>query len=204
MDANRKGYGAVWELDLNSFRGIVAGASHWFAKLSGRTEDVTVQARVDAALSRSLSTRDYTYRVGTTSERFASEADARAAAVAVFRTMAGDRDVLVEKYADPGVLLAGPDDLLAEGARCAGDDDTWWDWKGRFAEHLHPTVIGYKAPPSPRSYHEVTVQRDGDAWIVEAQRQHADRHGRDMTFDEASNASMGPPLVLTTLDFDQP
>lgn len=159
-------YGTVWDLELNSFSGIVASASHWFARLHGRTEDVTVQARVDAALSKSLSTHDYTYRVGTTSERFAAEADARAAAVAVFRSMAGERDVLIRKYAEPGEVLAGPADLVAFGAGCT-DEDIWWDWKRRFAQHIHPTVIGYKAPPSPRSDHEVTVRRDGDAWTVE-------------------------------------
>lgn len=166
MDNDPAEYGTVWDLELNSFGGIVAGASHWFAKLHGRTEDVVVQVRVDPALSRNLSTADYTYRVGTVSERFATEDDARAAAVAVFRTMAAERDVLIEKYADPGSLLAGPADLLAEGARCA-DDDAWWNWKRRFAQHIHPTVIGYKAPPSPRSDHEVTVARSDDAWTVE-------------------------------------
>lgn len=167
MDTNSMEYGTVWDLELNSFSGIVASASHWFAKLHGRTEDVAVQVRVDAALSRNLSTHDYTYKVGTVSERFVAEADARAAAVAVFRSMAGKRDVLIKKYADPGEVLAGPDDLVAEGAGCA-DDDAWWAWKRRFAQHIHPTVIGYKAPPSPRSDHEVTVQRDGDGWTVES------------------------------------
>lgn len=180
MDAERAGelpdvmtigsaeYGTIWDLEMNSFGGIVAGASHWFAKLHGRTEDVTVQARVDPALSRNLSTHDYTYKVGTTSERFATEADARAAAVAVFRSMAADRDVLIQKYADPGEVLVGPADLVAEGASCAGDEDAWWNWKRKFAQHIHPTVIGYKAPPSPRSDHEVTVARLGDTWTVES------------------------------------
>jgi hypothetical protein len=36
-----------------------------------------------------------------------------------------------------------------------------------------------------------------------AERRHAEQHDREMTFDEASAAALGPPLVITKSDFDQ-
>lgn len=160
-------YGVLWELELLSFQGIVGGASHWFAKLHGRTQDVAVQARIDAAMARALSTRDFTYRVGWESDKFLTRDDAVAAGVAVFRHMAGERDVLIEKYADEGQVLAGPDDLVAEGGKRHDTGGAWWDWRKRFIPHVHPTQYGYNAPPSPRRALEIVVRRDGDGWTVE-------------------------------------
>lgn len=165
----REQAGVAWTLDLDSFAGIVASASHWYARLAGRVEDVEVSYAADAVDAAALSCRDFTHRPGERSSRFRREVDARRAAIAVFGRLAGPRDVLVEKYGDPGVVLAGPADLVAAGGRCNGSGYRWALWLKQFAPHEYDRVIGHGAPPSVRQPAEAVVRRDitvDAGWVI--------------------------------------
>jgi hypothetical protein len=156
--------GVAWEMTLSSFDGVVAWASHWMARIAGRVEDIDVQYEPDAADAKSLSAADFTHATGLPTGRFRDQAAARAAALVVFQHVAGSRDILVTRYGDPGVVLAGPDDLVAAGAALAGDD--WYRWLAGFTQHEHDTQMGYNAPPSVRRPGEAIVRHDGDGWAV--------------------------------------
>jgi len=174
--------GALWEVTLNTFAGVVPGATHWIATLAGRVEDVEVHYVLDPAGAAALSTPDFRYHVGDYSNRFRDRRSAMAAGVAAFRFLAGPRDALAEKYED-GVVLAGPEDLVAAGTGL--DEDAWWEWKvATFVPHEHDRVFGYGAPPSVRRPGQVIVRRDGDTYtVVQA------RLGDDTLLDEYKEPS---------------
>jgi hypothetical protein len=157
-------YSAAWNLRLATFGGIVAGATHYMARLAGCTLDVEVNYVMTADDAARLSEPTYEYLAGTWSTRFHTRADALDAALAVFAVMAGPRDVLVSEY-NPGEVFAGPDDLVAAGRALHDDEDGWYAWVDRFREHAAPAGAD-TPPPPPRRSVSVVVERDGTGWRV--------------------------------------
>lgn len=161
--------GALWSIRTSTFAGLVPGASHYVVRLHGRTEDVEVLYRMDVDDARALSSWDFTERPGTLTGRFRTRPAALAGAIAAWRSLAGERDVLIDEF-DMGMVHAGPDDLVDEGRSYAHDERAWFTFMDSFQQRVYPTVFGRGAPPSPRRDVEVVLGHDGDGWKVEEVR----------------------------------
>jgi hypothetical protein len=165
---SKRGY--VWDLELLTYRGIVASALHWQVKLTGGTEDVEVYYVMDLADAVALSSRDFSETPGRWSTRFRHKEDAQAAALVAFKHLANERDVLVKKFNDVGEVLAGPPDLVEQGEALTGDY-MWWTWLDSFQRRLYDTHYGYNAPPSVRQNMTIVVKRSGSTWVVTEEKE---------------------------------
>jgi hypothetical protein len=129
-------------MQLTSYRGMALNATHIYAKLSrsGCGErpglEVEVVQVLNVAAAAALSRKDqYKWRSGDLSNRFDAKADAHAAAIAVWRTLANpERDALVEGLAsidEPQPVIAGPEEfraaanLLFEEGEALHRDGSW-------------------------------------------------------------------------------
>lgn len=131
----------LWELDISTFRGISFNAEHYYANFSTSVtpkRKVSVERLLTEEYADVLTAKDpsYTWRVGTSTNRYDTKEEATAAALVAWRHVAGEGDVLVmdrHAYTDePVVVLAGPPDVMAmadiiwEQSR-----ETDW-WKGTY------------------------------------------------------------------------
>lgn len=125
----------LWRCSVLSFVGVAPGASHYQATLTGAGAKWRVEWPMDAATAARRTRRDTSFReyAGEWSQRFNSEADVVAAAVAAWAAVADPTtDLLVRGLAaeaEPDTALAGPPELvvatqaLADKAEAIG----WYD-----------------------------------------------------------------------------
>lgn len=152
--------GVLWEAAFSSYAIFLWAASHWTVRLEGQTENIEVSYVLSPSDAEKLSESDYKYRAGQESNRFMTYEDAKGAAIAAFRFLAGPRDALTTRYGE-GVILAGPQDLVTSESRLREED--WWQWtEENFIPHEFDSIFGPGAPPSRRRRGEVVVERGED------------------------------------------
>lgn len=104
--------GHLWSLDVTTFRGISAGAVHYYGTIKGRGE-YRIEQMLTPERAAALTAADsgFTYQAGTWSNRFDTRAEIEAAALVAWRAVALDDDALVvgPSYSvGPRKPVAGP------------------------------------------------------------------------------------------------
>ncbi|HVT78321.1 MAG TPA: hypothetical protein VHD87_14895 [Acidimicrobiales bacterium] len=136
----------LWHLELQTFGGIVAGASHYMANLvSNDNRKIVIEWQIDqhtahrwnriekAKWSGALA---YEYKAGSASNRFNSREDAISAAVAAFGHIATPPDVLVKgnpAASGPHRPMAGDAAIIVDMAALFAQAEAvgWWDGSER-------------------------------------------------------------------------
>lgn len=130
-------YGVIWRLRLYRFED-----SGWFVSVGARRTDFDLRRREG----------DLWNHV------FATETDATAGGIAIYREYGRDIDVLLPQMsiAQPGLILAAKDaNLRVQGKRMRTDEE-WGSWLRRFA----PWETSGKPDIAVRKNYNVHVERD--------------------------------------------
>lgn len=206
--------GELWFASFSSFRGIVAGATHWHVRVTGPKHEMIVEWRIDAPTAAEWTRADDTfpYEAGERSQRFTHEHDAIEAVKVAFDSFAGPNDLLVRGHhavLDPAEPLAGNSVRVAEARvfydqaeACGwyeGDKDAMNEITDRFdawrKSHFVERDTTFERSDYrrlsriyPEDNQVIVVERDGPNWKV------SDRQDDDDEY-EVHGDLIAPPDV---------
>lgn len=169
----------LWHLEVSTFRGISIGATHFYGRLRGPEINYEISKVLTRAEAKELSDKDdFTWRAGQTTNRFDTRDDVIAAGIVAWRSVAGERDLLIKglsSRAEPLRPLAGPPEWVVDVARMykelkeagfyEGNPKVYGkvlrEWDTFLAAHHIQTHS-----PTYRRDDRITVRTSGDAWEV--------------------------------------